>query len=529
MSSRIIYYDTAIGTKDKVAATADSSLAIAKVSEILRQITPTPYITLERQGIDLNDNRKRFYHAGNVVGWVSASTSDGSGHFETPPKITLTFADGYYSSPGITLYFYDAYCSHVLFTYYRDNIALKTVGYSNSEMIRFFAAEVENYNKIVISINETQYAHSFAKIYRIDFGRCYELNSFYSVNLLEEIYEHSDDLSINTLEFTVNSEEDLSLKENQNIEYYHNDGFMGNFAITTAKKESFTRYTVTAQDNVGLLDDMAFKGGVYANKPVLDLIREISTAAGLEIRVESDVDTLAVSGWLPVCTCRYALAQVAFAAGAVVDTSRNGVIALKDLGTSVSSVITNDRILGTAEYEKKDRVTQVDLTSYRYGGAEDQAEMLFRGTANREYIEFGKPMYSYGGLTGTVTMHEWTPNYMIISGTDVEIKGYPYVEQKSVYTKKAGGLSGKENIASYDKYTLISKGNAENRLNTLFNRLTRNIGTVRAEIVLDNEHVGDMVQIVTRYNGIMTGIITSLDITAGNKYLTAEAVIEVWQ
>jgi len=80
-------------------------------------------------------------------------------------------------------------------------------------------------------------------------------------------------------------------------------------------------------DEIGLIDSLTYKGGIWMTATsVGTLLQEIFR--GLDTQYECDPDLAAVElrGWIPICTYREAIQQVAFAAGAYVLAARQGGI-----------------------------------------------------------------------------------------------------------------------------------------------------------------------------------------------------------
>lgn len=529
MSNKLVYVDNAVVNSSSITAVSEQSADVAEIGSLLSFIVPINYVTLENYGIDLNDNTTIFFQSYDTAGWLSSCVSGLDGVFSSPPQITFIFANGSYSSSGIALYFWQNYCSKLRIDYYYNKTLLDSSEYDCEELIHFFEKTVENYNKIVVTFIKTQVAYQFVKLQYVEFGRTIELDEVFRINVLEEMSATGEDLAINTLEVNLISEKGFNFQDDQTLTYYHNNKSIGTFYITSAKKETDVEYLVTAENSIGNLDNSKFMGGIYNNILAQALVSQIMSKSKVRIYLSPNISRSYLTGWLPICSCRQALVQVAFALGAVIDTSRSGLVYIRKPSSSVSSIITSERILGTSKYEKKERVTGVNLTGFKYGIQKTNSETVFEGTANRQVVEFSKPMYSLVNSSGA-TIHNFSPNYMVISGSNFELKAYPYVEQKFTLSMNTVNTSSrsKENITEYSQYTLISESNADTRLAEMYNNSIKNLGTVTADIILEDEKPGDLVQIETKYSGTITGIIISLDIRAGNQYLTATAVIEQW-
>lgn len=523
MAKRVIYEDIAIGAKEDCTVASTGSMNVSENEQTIQDITPVNYITFENNGVYLEDNTSEFYESGDQIGYISNLTSNSGCSFETPPTITFTFSNKY-SSDGITLYFLNNYCRNINIKYYDGETLLNDKDYICEELIHFFPSIVQLYNKIVIAFQTTEMPYQFCKFYRIDFGREVEFKDFYSLNLLEEASPISDDLAINTLDFDVMTEENLLVQEGQDLYLYKDDNLLGKFIITNSQQDTDIKYNIKSYDDTGALDNIIFNGGIYNDYSVSALINDISSVSGINISLDSYYSSANVSGWLPMNTCRYAILQIAFAIGAVIDTSRNGITKFTKPQTEVSSIIDNDRILGTAKFEKKEVVTKVNLTKFSYISQTTETENLFNGNADNQTIKFYKPMQSITSGSSTPTVFH--PNYMVINGTGLNIDAYPYTEVKTIMSKVNTNItaSTKENIKEYNQYTLSSS--IVNKIDDLFKyELSR--GKITAKVILNDEKVGDLVTVKTLYSGEFTGIISSLSISV-NADLVADMEVIEW-
>lgn len=523
MAKRVIYEDIAVGAKSDCTASSTEGMDVSNISETVLDIIPVNYITFENNGIYLADDTLEFYEDGDTIGYISNLTSDSECNFASFPTATFTFGNKY-SSDGVTIYFLNNYCRNINIKYYDGETLLNEKDYICEELIHFFPLLVELYNKIVITFQTAELPYQFCKFYRIDFGREIEFEDFYDLNFLEEASPISDDLAINTLDFSVMTDENLLLQEGQDLYLYKDNDLLGKFSITNSQQDTNVKYSIKSYDDIGILDNIIFNGGIYTNYSVSTLINDISTVSNTNMSLDDYYSSATVSGWLPMDTCRYAILQVAFAIGAIIDTSRDGVIKFIKPQIEVSSIIDNDRILGTAKFEKKEVVTKVNLTNFSYISQTTETENLFSGNADNQTIKFSKPIQSITSGSSTPTVFH--PNYMTVNGTGLSIDAYPYTEVKTIISKVNTDItaSTKENIKEYDKYTLTSS--IVNKIDDLF-KYEISKGKITAKVILNDEKVGDLVTIKTLYSGDFTGIISSLSISV-NADLVADMEVVEW-
>ena len=74
----------------------------------------------------------------------------------------------------------------------------------------------------------------------------------------------------------------------------------------------------------------------------------------------------AVSGYLPICSKRAALQQLAFAIGAVVDTSYDRNLYINPIHTEESHRITDEDLFTKLSFSHSDVITGVRLTTHEW-------------------------------------------------------------------------------------------------------------------------------------------------------------------
>lgn len=547
MGSYILYKNEAVGAKENIedVATLDAQTGTVPVG-ILYDRNVTDYITFENEGFDLHDDSRKFYESGEASGFVSNTVSDENGVFsDGGVHFSLTIRNGVTcTSDGITITFWQNYCTSVRIVYKKGLTVLNDTTYPCAALSCFFEKRVEGYNEVDFYFLSTEAPHQFAKIARIDFGRDVLLNTLYSVNLLEELHLTGDDLSINTLDFSCRSADPLHIQEDQLFFIYHKapgeDDYkrIGKFHADSVSEDTDAQYTISAGDDVTLLEDTIFRGGLWLSTSntlegvitLGELAAKIEKTSHVQILCDAALKGRHLIGWIPYGSCREALTLAAFAAGAVVRAERSGALRLALPNTRPASVpkIPEGRILGSAKFEKNEGCTGVELTRYIYTGSGEIVSILKTGTgegfSTPKLVKHSSPTAFYAvSPSGHAVIGEHSPSYIVIESmeADAEVKGYRYGERQEVLSKC--GYGAKEKIKSFGDYTLYCP--EIDKLSQLYSRYVETEGRVTAKIVLNGEQVGDWVTVPTKYSGEKTGVITSLDSRVGN-YLVAEAVIE---
>jgi hypothetical protein len=251
-----------------------------------------------------------------------------------------------------------------------------------------------------------------------------------------------------------------------------------------------------------------------------DLMADILTDAGFGYDIDSSYAAIPVYGWLPISSHREALQQVAFAVGAVVDTSRSDIIRVYPLPTSVSGTITKDRRFTGGGVKMRGLVTGVEVTAHNYVESSETVE-LFNGAlaAGEHEITFMEPMHDLSISGATILTNNC--NYArvnVASPGTVVLSGKRYVDTTQVYGVYMGTLpaGAKENILKVEEATLVSGANAQATAQRVYDYYQKRIEQT-VSMVLGNEQVGQTVNVETLYNQERTGAIESLetDLTGG--------------
>lgn len=548
--NKIVYSADAVGAKENASyiapASTDSDGDIFGTSE------PVNYMTFENEGIDLTDISTVFLDNTDVSGFISSAVSDGSG---TLSGVSMTVRFGSIGNPvyclvdSLTITFWQNYCKKLRIQLYDKTRKLTDEVFENINTLEFQTdlSVTEECTEVRIQFLETEMPHQFVKIAHLQFGKDITLDEIYSLSLMEEISLTGEDIPYNDLSVTLESEESLFLQQGQRFKAYNRDTMIGAFNIDKADQDGASKYTVSLTDDLAVLDNTYFKGGLYYLEPESDepfwpnkphaIVKAIGTAAGVDIMLNSAYRSgLQLVGWLPYDTCRMALMQVAFALGAVVNVGRDGKIYVDPLkprptGSSGYKQIGGDRIIGAAKYERGDVVTGVELIEYLYRSQTEKIEMVYEADSaigiggQWVTVYHDKPMYHLK-INDTMLGDNYSmgPNYLTIKAANKgdEFYRYPCNETKLIHAKNAARTQGKENVKRFDKYTLTCP--TFDKLSQLYDLTVGSTGTVTATVVLDGEQVGDWVEIDTKYSGIKRGIIESLDSKVNND-LVAKAVI----
>lgn len=499
----------------------------------LDSLSVKPWATLETNQWLLDGSKRVFPDEPEkeIFGLWSLSQSGDDCNFAAPITLICDFTEPH-TTVGITFIFREdsyEYANKVKIEYYSSN-GIEEKIFHPDRPTYFASGLAENYTKIVCTFYGTSLPNRYLKLTEIKFGavKIFDDDSVISAQILEEIDPTGAELSINTLEFTAYTTDFAlldpngvyaALQQRQAIGTKVDGSDFGTFFLDEPESEDDDTTTFKCIDFVGVIDTTTFMGGIYSNKLVGELVTEIMTSAEMlssEYSLDSSLSTKRVSGYIPICTHREALQQVAFAIGAIVDCSRGKAIKIYPQSTATKGTITHDDKFDGHKVKMTSLVTGVEVTAHRYTlRSEVSSAYEDTLTAGTHTVTFGSP---FAQLTASgATIIASGANYAIISvpstGT-VTITGKEFEDNTSVVGVYASELpaNAKPNVILCDENaTLVSSANAleiAQRLYSFYQKRYEDEG----DMILGTQKVGETWRMNSLNNRDIVGTIQSLDI-----------------
>ena len=466
MSVRVVYEDVAVGAADASTVTTTAKKDFANPA-LLPYGTDAGLLASCEQNQWVLDGTRGLLGSKRAAFW-SAEQSKDDCTFDAAPTITISL-NGQFSSPGIFFYFDGSegdYCSEIVLTWYNGEEQLATRTFAPNSYKYFCEQQVDLYNKLVVQINKTHLPNHYAKISQIFFGivREFERGELRSVRVTEGMNIISDDLEINTLDFSLDSADDIDyvFQQKQPVSAYDSDHLIGVFYIESSSRKSVSVYDISCIDALGVMDSEPFAAAIYSDASAKTLIQTI-LAGHFTLEYEK------VTGYIPDCTKREALQQIAFAICATIDTSGTRGIKVRKLASDEAAEIPLDRLYTGGSVETSSPVTEVRVTAHAYK------------------------------TTG--------------SGDSVEVDGTTYYHTTTVTTKANPKVTAttKPNVVEVRDATLVSSSNVAAVAQHVYDYYMRR-QTHSVRIVMDGETPGDYVKTTTPWGSTITGTITSMSI-----------------
>ena len=220
-----------------------------------------------------------------------------------------------------------------------------------------------------------------------------------------------------------------------------------------------------------------------------------------------------MTGYLPVCSRREALQQIAFAVGAVVTTQGDGTVRLLPLETAVSGSFQESSIFTGAKVSREKQTAAVQLFVHSYGQTDDQEVLLDNEPVHGEdaLFVFAEPHHSYALTGGTLTAagENWV---RITAEGEVTLTAKKYRHTTSVRTRTnpLATAAEKGNVFTVENATLVHSGNAEQVLQRLY-AFCELKQVLHQNVVVDGQRAGQLVDSPDPWGGLTAGYITGME------------------
>ena len=436
----------------------------------------------------------------------------------------MTFPQPYTAS-GLTCRFSPStgqWCSCVELLWYRGETLLDQITEYPAVADWVLYHPVENFDRVEIRLRQTNFPGQFAKVQQLQIGRVMVFmgNELVKVRLLQEADPSLCSLAVDTLTVEIRDRKGrvLQPRRDQRVHFYRNGIQLATHYITDAQRQSRYNYRLRCQSAVGRLED-TFLGNVYDRYPLETLLGEFPFG------VDTAFAGKTLTGYLPVCTRRQALQQIAFAVGAAVTTLGVGRIQLVPPEDRVSGGFTAGRIFAGGELRQEIPVTAVELFVHSYDPGDEEKILLKETEVSGEDVlfVFSEPYYGYQITGGSITGS--SANWIRITAQGpVTLTAKKYRHTVSVSRRELPRTTEKGDVVTVEKATLISRNNANAALQRLYDYYSMR-DLLTQDVVVAEETVGQLVDSLNPWGNRVTGYITAMESTFTDTGHTANAQI----
>jgi hypothetical protein len=437
-------------------------------------------------------------------------------------------------------------------------------GYHNHK----YFLDARDFDKIVISFTEAPSGNT-GKIYDFCVDLLYPkvldnkpltINKFSSFKIKEAINVLSDDMPMGSLECDIVSDVEFNIKKTTLFDVENNGKYYGRFVVVDFKRTGDKSYHLSANSLKELLEREEYSDWQIDRYFVPEtLYKKTNGILGFAIPELKNSVIKVCDGYIDVGTCRHALCQYAWAQNLMASDARKSYIELVSIPKIVKHKITNSggkkKIIGNAtlnetpqslyakytmfSYDYPDNefdengnntsITEIGLvqgiltTKQTYYFEKPPARINFQASGLNDYIgdlpSAGKKWTVYDNSNSKIS---FIANYdvggdntskLVLKGRQSTKKEYSVLIDRDV-AYLGEGLSG---VKEYNKYTLCIVDLISRMLidikSPMIKKVLESRGEVKAKIVLEDEQVGDLVDIDTAFEGTIRGIITSMEYT----------------
>lgn len=516
MSLTVRYLDSPEGAQQAAQASGNSGQSFSSFPSILSGVPDIPYATLEPGVWTLDGTRRILPDAPSGAGWWSAARSGEEGRFSSPPQIIITFPAPY-TATGLTFVFSpgtEQWCSNIRVQWYNSQTLLEEVTAYPDAAQWVLDQTIEAFDRVVIYLNATNKPGQFAKVQLIQIGKVvvFGRNELTRVQLTNEVDPSLCVLSVDAMRVEIRDRKGRTFapQENQRMELYRDEKLLAAHYIMDSSRDAKDLYTFSCQSAIGLLGG-DYLGGMYNNIPVRTVLNEVLD--GRLYILDPSFDSYKVSGYLPICTRREALQQLAFSMGAMVTTQGTDVIHLLPLPKEASVEFARKQIFVGSKAETQPRIYRFEVSTHSYTKSSEVVTLMSSKeiSGEAELFTFSEPHYDYVIEGGTIT--DSGVNWVKITANGaVTLNAKTYIHNASVYTKQNPFATAAErsNVFSVTEATLVHKENVQAVLNRLYS-VKQLRQTLHQEVVISGQKAGDMVSSTNPWESKIKGYITSME------------------
>jgi hypothetical protein len=296
--------------------------------------------------------------------------------------------------------------------------------------------------------------------------------------------------------------------------------YMGQYYMQKWENQSETQIEFDCVDILGILAKIAYDGNLWAypGTALSDVLAALLGPLNVGYELDASLASFTVMGWLPICTYRDALQQLAFAAGAYLDCSRSNLIRIIKTPTTsdaATATITRAQKGASQTLMLKPQVTGVEITTHTYSPL-TTSKQVFSGalTAGTYKIKFSEPMHTLSATGATIASSG--VNYAVLTvaspGT-VTLTGQVYEDATfsfSVYATVDARV--KPNVITITKATLVNRNIGADVRDRVYAYYQMRLSQKLKLFAPTNIRVGDVVEVETLYGRSIKGIVEKMDI-----------------
>ena len=224
----------------------------------------------------------------------------------------------------------------------------------------------------------------------------------------------------------------------------------------------------------------------------------------------SNVDTVTVYGWIPVCTKRDALHQLLLATGVIMRKDDDGNIYFTSPTEASENQLSSDRIYNEGTQRNLEHTNRIEVTEHVFDVGDSSArEIVFKDSEqhNGAYVALYQTQPCTSLTFEGVNVLSYSANGAIVIGSGT-ISGIPTRHIETVLHRDIGESKDGRTVSINDA-TLISYHNSEAALDRLA-AYYGNVYEVENSIIYENEKAGNLYSFTSPFRDQVTGYLAKV-------------------
>ena len=461
---------------------------------------------------------------------------------------------------GITLDFGEFFPKKVTVEYFKDNLRMlhKTIDEIDNSWI-YFNLHGKEINKVKVNFDESWAPFQYANLQEFIFGNVIEWTSddIISANFQEETDIISKVLPNNTLNLVIYSKDDdfNVLNPRSSYEYLlpgqkfkikgkiyeiddetheiqvQKDFQIGEFFLDSweslyNKQIKFNLISPLAQlDKTKFKKSRMYTGQGFDN--AYQIFEEIFLDANFaDYKIDESLRNTYLSGYIPVCSHKQAIHQVAFACGCMVYDNRKSKIVIEPFDSSFSQEIQSSEIFDPITVKRKETVTGLTVTVHNFK-LKSSREEVFKGYLEQgtKEIILNNPCVYIQSSSNKVEIQEQGINYVILEvleNGEYSLTGLKYEDLSYKYTKEIfDDFSIKKNNLEIDKAMLINPNNVEFLSEKWISYFRMYNLSIEFKFISNGQKTGQNLTFIDSDGHLFTGALIRQNIDIGKGFLSS--------
>ncbi len=458
--------------------TASAGAVISRLDQVTnrKRHTPGAYATWEPNRWKLDGSfvlPPRPEETEYELGWWSEDLCDADGVFTPAQQISIV-CGAVYNAAGITVSFDpegDEYASDFALLAYDGSggIIHQEIVTDNTKAIYLMERNLPQFKRIELVITRWCKGPRRARVIEIDFGivQDYGEAELMYLDVVEDLDATSRSLPTNELRFQLDNQDkrfnimnptglyhflqrrqrviaEIGVDVGGSVEYVPAGTY---YLIDWKSDEGAMTASFTARDAMDLLQD-TYRKGLRGTTTIYALVETVLQDAGTTAyEIDQALQSVQVSGAIPLVSHRDALQMIAIAGRAVVYADRTGKVIMERLSSTVVGVIDMDNAYRSPSItlDKLVNSVDVDVVSYRSkGSAEVYKGSVMADGATEIWVEYQAPCEDHSvvvtGGTLVSAEHYTYASKLTITGAgvvDIAVTATELEQVKSIYHLQA--------------------------------------------------------------------------------------------